>query len=768
MEKVTLRVDASERSYPLGDLYGIFFEDINHAADGGLYAELVQNRAFEFLPVDNREYHALTAYYAVGENTRITIEESEPLSQKNPHYAVVEVEGGIGGIGNEGFHGIPLKAGEDYTFSVYAKCRKQTKLTVTVRLADKDGNLLAQGRLAVGTAWHQHRLMLHSAKDCVDAVLELVAEGNCTFCIDMLSLFPSATYKHRMNGMRNDIAEAIAELKPKFMRFPGGCLVHDGSLNREDRDALYFWKNTVGPLWERAARRNNWGYNQTLGLGYYEYFLFCEDIGAEPLPVLPAAYNPHRHEAVPLEELDAWIQDALDLIEFANGNDMTGWGRVRAELGHPKSFRLKYLAIGNEELFAPFIERFPYFRNAIKEKYPDIQVISSVGPFADGEDFDWMWEEAEKAQADLVDEHYYMAPEWMLKHSHRYDSYKRSGPKVFLGEYASLGNRFKNALAEAAYMTGFEQNADKVSLACYAPLLCHKDYVNWRPDLIWFDQTRVIKTANYYVQKLFMNYQGAYHLSSVLEGGSFEKQPLPDISGQFHFESENEEVIFHHICVNGMEVGTDVIFRKGKQPMLFLQPEEGHLTLDFEFTKTAGKRQLMVVFGKNESGYYKWEIGGWANDMSCIGKSYEGSYGLLTVGKSITLEENRRYHASLVLDGRTILAKVDGEIYHSYTEPETVIEPLYHCASIEENGKIYIKAVNVKAESVSTEFSVEGAKNTFRQVVWHLLASDDLKAENTFEEPDRILPAQKTFCIEGNAWVTELPPQSVSVFELIE
>ena len=202
--------------------------------------------------------------------------------------------------------------------------------------------------------------------------------------------------------------------------------------------------------------------------------------------------------------------------------------------------------------------------------------------------------------------------------------------------------------------------------------------------------------------------------------------------------------------------------------MLFLQPEEGHLTLDFEFTKTAGKRQLMVVFGKNESGYYKWEIGGWANDMSCIGKSYEGSYGLLTVGKSITLEENRRYHASLVLDGRTILAKVDGEIYHSYTEPETVIEPLYHCASIEENGKIYIKAVNIKAESVSTEFSVEGAKNTFRQVVWHLLASDDLKAENTFEEPDRILPAQKTFCIEGNAWVTELPPQSVSVFELIE
>lgn len=768
MEQVTLKIDAANPSYPLGDLYGIFFEDINHAADGGLYAELIQNRSFEFLPVDNKEYHALTAYDTVGDGTKVTIEELEPVSRKNPHYAVIEVEKGIGGICNQGFHGIPLVAGEEYTFSVYAKCRKPAKLAAAVRLVAQDGTLLAHGRITMGTTWQHHRLLLCPEKDCADAVLELVAEGSCMFCLDMLSLFPRATYKHRTNGLRKDLAEAIAELKPKFMRFPGGCLVHDGSLNREDRNALYFWKNTVGPLTERAARRNNWGYNQTLGLGYYEYFLFCEDIGAKPVPVLPAAYNPHSHAAAPIEKLDAWIQDALDLIEFANGNELTGWGRVRAGLGHPKSFKLKYIAIGNEELFAPFVERFPYFRNAIKEKYPEIQVISSAGPFADGADFDWMWEEADKAQADLVDEHYYMSTEWLLKHYHRYDTYKRSGAKVFLGEYASLGNKFKNALTEAAYMTGLERNADKVALACYAPLLCHKDYVNWRPDLIWFDQTRVVKTVNYHVQKLFMNYQGAYHLASALTGGSFEKQPLPDISGQFGFESENEEVIIHGIYVNGTEVGADVVLRKGEPLPLFSQPEEGNLVLDFEFTKTTGKKQLVVVFGKKEDGYYKWEIGGWSNDMSCIGKGDKESYSLLTVGKSITLEENKRYHASLMITGRTISATVDGEMYHSYTEPETLIEPLYHCASTEKDGRVYVKAVNVKAEPVKADFSLDGAKTKFRQAVWHLLASDDLQAENTFEEPERITPESRTLDIQDNAWSVELPPQSVSVFELTE
>ncbi|MGN0507514.1 MAG: alpha-L-arabinofuranosidase C-terminal domain-containing protein [Lachnospiraceae bacterium] len=767
MEQVTVRVDAANLSYPLGDLYGVFFEDINHAADGGLYAELVQNRAFEFSPVDCGQYHSLTAYHTVGKHVKVTIEEEEPFSEKNPHYAVVAVEQGAGGLCNEGFHGIPLKKGENYICSVYARCRNRTELTITVRLVTKDETVLAKGNVAIGEEWQQYRLMLHPTEDCDDAQLELLAEGPCVFCLDMLSLFPENTYKHRHNGLRKDLAEAIADLKPKFLRFPGGCLVHDGSLNREDRDALYFWKNTIGPLSERASRRNNWGYNQTLGLGYYEYFLFCEDIGAKPLPVLPAAYNPHRHIAVPIAELDSWIQDALDLIEFANGDETTVWGGVRAELGHKEPFGLQYLAIGNEELFAPFVERFPYFRDAIKAKYPEIQVISSAGPFADGADFDWMWKEADKAKADLVDEHYYMSPEWMLKHYHRYDSYERNGARVFLGEYASLGNKFKNALAEAAYMTGLEQNADKVALACYAPLLCRREYVNWRPDLLWFDKTRVIKTVNYHVQKLFMNHQGAYRLSSALEGGSYERQPLPDISGWFGFESENEEVVFHNICVNGNVVATEFVLRKGEPFALLEQPEAGHLELTFEFTKTKGQKQLMVVFGKTEEGYYKWEIGGWANDMSSVGKSDGDSYGVLTVGKSITLQEQKRYKARLVITGRTVFAEVNGEVYHSFTEPETVIEPLYHCASIEEDGRIYVKAVNVKAEPVTAVLSLEGAKEVYLEAVWHLLASDDLQAENTFENPECVVPEERRLPVKNNSWTTEIPPQSISVFELM-
>lgn len=329
----------------------------------------------------------------------------------------------------------------------------------------------------------------------------------------MVSLFPEDTFLNRQNGLRKDIAEMIADLHPKFMRFPGGCLVHDGSLNENDRDSMYRWKKTLGPIEKRPARRNNWGYNQTLGLGYFEFFQFCEDIGAKPLPVLPGGWDPHHKRAVPVSMIKEWIDDALDLIEFANGDIDTEWGKKRADLGHPEPFFLEYIGIGNEEVGEEFFERYTYFHEAIRKKYPEIKIINTAGPCAGGIAYEMGWESAEKHGSDLIDEHYYQAPEWFIANHHHYDNYNGRTTKVFLGEYASKDDTWYNALVEASYMIGLEKNAESVGLACYAPLLCHTDYINWKPDMILYDNNRVFGTPSYYVQKLFMRNQGEQELT---------------------------------------------------------------------------------------------------------------------------------------------------------------------------------------------------------------------------------------------------------------
>lgn len=797
MEQLQLKINTEHRLHPMGDLYGVFFEDINHAADGGLYAELVQNRDFEFLLVDNKNYHSLTGYSVVEREaegkagkTAVTVETKNPPYAKNPHYAAVSVKSGIGGLKNEGYHhGIPIAAEEEYLCTIRVKredeAEPETTKEITVALEKENGELLAKTEVAVTGDWNTCEFVLLSKVSCEKTFLCVYAEAPCTFCVDYLSLFPKHTYKNRKNGLRADLAELIADLKPRFVRFPGGCLVHDGSLNREDRDALYFWKNTIGPLSERAARKNNWGYHQTLGLGYYEYFLFCEDIGAKPLPVLPAAYNPHRREAVPISELSSWIQDALDLIEFANGDETTTWGKIRSELGHKEAFGLEYLAIGNEELFAPFLERYPYFHNAIKEKYPEIKLISSVGPFADGADFDLMWKEADKAGADLVDEHYYMAPEWMLKHIHRYDSYKRTGAKVFLGEYASLGNRYQNALCEAAYMTGLERNVDKVALACYAPLLCNVDYVNWRPDLIWFDAEKSVRTVNYHVQQMFMNHQGEYLVKSELIGGENVREPLPDIVGKVGFENENEELVVHELSVNKEVIGTNACFvgrllqtesdvltglsqqeleRSDLQAALTEQEISGPAKITFSFTKKKGKKQIVFLFGVGKDIYYRWEIGGWANDMSSIGIYREGRYGLLTVGNAVSVEEGSCYQGKVTIDGRHIRAELNGVVYHDFCEQETVLEPLYQSVSTEEDGRVYVKVVNVSAVEKELKMELEQEK-ICSDVTWCLLQSDDLAAENTLKQPETVVPTKQKLIADNNRLTVVVPAQSVSVFE---
>ncbi|CAM5496040.1 hypothetical protein SHIRM173S_11468 [Streptomyces hirsutus] len=522
----TITVDPHAEGAAIGDtMYGVFFEDINRAADGGLYAELVQNRSFEYSTADNGSYTPLTSWTAGG--TAEVRNDSGRLNERNRAYLSLAAGSSVT---NAGYNtGIRVEQGKRYDFSVWARAESGSTLTVTLK--DAAGSLANVRRAAVRGDWARYEATFTAARTSNRGRLSVASSGAAA--LDMVSLFPRDTYKGQPNGLRKDLAEKIAALKPGFVRFPGGCLVNTGSMEGYSEDSgwqrkrAYQWKDTVGPVEERATNANFWGYNQSYGLGYYEYFRFAEDVGAMPLPVVPALVTGcGQNRATDDEELlERHIQDTLDLIEFANGPANSTWGKVRAEMGHRKPFGLTHLGVGNEEnLPREFFARFERFRAAIEAEYPDITVVSNSGPDDTGTTFDTLWQLNRDGDVDMVDEHYYNSPQWFLQNNDRYDSYDRSGPKVFLGEYASQGNAWKNGLAEAAFMTGLERNADIVELASYAPLLANEDYVQWSPDMIWFNNHASWGSANYEVQKLFMTNTGDRVVPSEASG-------TPDVSG---------------------------------------------------------------------------------------------------------------------------------------------------------------------------------------------------------------------------------------------
>jgi alpha-L-arabinofuranosidase len=521
---------------PVGEIqptmWGVFFEDINFAADGGLYAELVKNRSFEFtLPLmgwklvrQNGTGRAVPTFYS-------------PASSTNPHYVSVYVDAESGGFGlsNEGFRGMGVKKDIQYNFSIMARNSGGSPVKMRVELISPKGELLGGTEMSgFSSSWKKYQASFKSSETMLKASLRLIFTGKGTIDIDMVSLFPSDTWKGRPNGLRSDIVQMIADLKPGFIRFPGGCIVEGRDLTNR-----YQWKSTIGPAEERGMIINRWNmeirdrqapdYFQSFGLGFFEYFQLAEDLGAEPLPILNCGMSCQFNagEVVPLNELDPYIQDALDLIEFANGTTSTKWGALRASMGHPEPFNLKYIGVGNEQWEEQYIERYKLFEKSIQQKYPEIKIVSGSGPSSAGQYFDYAWGELRKLNPALIDEHYYMPPEWFLKNANRYDNYDRKGIKVFAGEYAAHGkeasepesrNTWLSALAEAAFMTGLERNADVVNMASYAPLLAHVEAWQWRPDLIWFDNLRVTGTPNYYVQKLFSTNRGT-HIIPALSGG---------------------------------------------------------------------------------------------------------------------------------------------------------------------------------------------------------------------------------------------------------
>lgn len=566
----TLTVDASKTKAISDKLMGIFFEDISYAADGGLYAELVQNRDFEYSADDRKGWKPETAWLS---NKPITIKTDNPLSINNPHYAVI-ARGDT--LYNNGWDGISVKPEEAFDFSVYLRTAEGKKNQVLVSLIGDDGSVYAKEKIKLqGDGWQRYILPLTVDKKALkgNARLALTPIKDGSVDVDMVSLFPHETFKG--HGLRKDIAEAIAALHPKFMRFPGGCMSHGQGLGN-----IYHWQESVGPWQDRKPAKNIWNYHQTRGLGFYEYFQFCEDIGAEPLPVLAAGVPCQNSGAdkdgyagqqggIPMKDMPAYCQEILNMIEWANGNPATSkWAKMRADAGHPAPFNLKYIGIGNEDIISTvFEERFLMIAKAVKEKYPDIVLCGTVGPFHDpSADYveGWKFAKANHDVIDMVDEHYYESPGWFLHHQDYYDAYDRKAPKVYLGEWASKGRTIENALVEALHLCSLERNADVVEMASYAPLLCNVKHPNWNPDMIYFNTDSIVSlTPSYYTQKLWGNHSGNTYVNSKLNvqkdiAYRVSASVVKDASGKIFVKLVNALPSQLTVSINGLQIADGI------------------------------------------------------------------------------------------------------------------------------------------------------------------------------------------------------------------
>jgi alpha-N-arabinofuranosidase len=555
IETITVQADRPGARIP-ETLFGLFFEDINFAADGGIYPERIKNRSFEFpdpmmgwRPVKRDNFKGVVNIINRGTD-----------DTANPRFMRIEAEaGGKGyGLSNEGFRGIGVKQGEEYKFSVYARAANRSAANLRVEIEDENGRVLGGTNLSgITSEWKNITASLRPEATHPKARLTILAEGGAAVDIDLISLYPENTFKNRPNGLRRDLVQLLKDMKPGFLRFPGGCIVEGRTLEQR-----YRWKTTIGELDDRRLLVNRWNtefrhrptpdYYQSFGLGFYEYFLLSEDIGAEPLPILNCgmACQFNSGELAALDNLEEYVQDALDLIAFANDPVTTEWGRKRAALGHPEPFKLKKIGIGNEQWGPQYVERYKVFARILKAKHPEIELIVSAGPSPNDERFNYLWNEMRMLNADIVDEHYYMEPKWFLDNVARYDDYPRSGPKVFAGEFAAQTagiarienrNNWNAALSEAAFMTGLERNADVVVMASYAPLFGHVDAWQWTPNMIWFDNLRSYATPNYYVQKLFSVNRGTTILPVLLNDSP--KNDSNDLFASASFDEPTGEII---------------------------------------------------------------------------------------------------------------------------------------------------------------------------------------------------------------------------------
>jgi alpha-L-arabinofuranosidase len=790
--QVNLSIDVNQTGIPMSqDLIGAFFEDINYGADGGLYAELVQNRSFEYYVVSGyTSLGPLTAWTPVqagGAQITLTVENLSPLNSNNTHYLKMAINqtGTAAGVYNNGFNGIAVKNGEQYDFSVYLKRDADFDKPVIIQLKNKAGGVLATDTIKTTTdSWKPYTLVLTPKLYTPDAQLHILPQGGGNVYLDMVSLFPQKTFKNRKNGLRTDLAQAIADLKPQFLRFPGGCVSHGRGLAN-----AYRWKHTVGDVAQRKPNWNLWGYHQTYGLGFYEYFLYCEDINCKPLPVLPVGVSCQfrNREVTPMNQMQEWVDDALDLIEFANGDSSTTWGKVRADMGHPAPFELEYLCLSNEEDDIPeFRERFMLIANAVRAKYPAIKIIGTSGTDDTGGYYHSLWEFSRENNLDAVDEHYYNSPDWFLNNNHRYDYFDRQGPKVFIGEYASQDDRLYNAIAEAAYLTGVERNADIIELTCYAPLLCNEQNNQWHPDLIRFDNTNVVKTASYYVQQLYGVNAGDVYLPSTLTYTDAYTPAESPFKGKVGVGSWNTQADFDDLTITvgentlanddfsagsanwqvsaGTFNATGGVYTQSStaQPAYSIfqtDVDNDTYTYTIKARKTGGAEGFLIPFGyKDGANYYWFNIGGWGNSQHAIEQVSNGTKSVL-MSTSGSINNNQWYLIKLIASKDGVLCYIDDKlIFNIPTAPGPVT------ASVTEdmdNQQLIVKMVNSGETALTATIDIPALSGS--QTVEVTRLTGNKTDRNTLASPNLIKPTTVSMDLSKSSTLT-LPAYSMQVF----
>lgn len=772
-------------------MHGIFFEDINYAGDGGLYAELVQNRSFE-----HRD--SLVAWK---EETRgdadggITISEENPVHPNNPRFIRIfpDKPGDGVGLSSEGYGGIPLKKGGVYRFSTHARGPEGYAGGLNVRLEDGNGELLAEGRIeSLAKDWKRESLELTSSKTTTDGRLVLLADTTGVVDLDMISLFPKDTWKGRENGMRPDLARMLADMKPGFMRFPGGCIVEGNDLPN-----AYRWKDTVGPIWERKQNWNRWiqddpnrpdhHYHQTYGLGFFEFFQLCEDLGATAVPVLNCGMSCQfqAKQLVPMNDLDEWVQDAIDLIEFANGPATSKWGKLRADMGHPEPFGMKYLGIGNEQWGPEYFKRYDVFHKALKASNPEIVLITTSGPGVDDGNWQLAWDKFRGGTpAEIVDEHYYRPPAWFLDHANRYDSYDRDGPKVFAGEFAAhRADRLSSiepAVCEAAFMTGLLRNADVVRMTCYAPLFARDGYVQWTPDLIWFDATRVMPTPSYHIQAMYGTNRPDRIVPSDFEGnevvtGSGGRVGVGTWQTQAEFRdlvvSKGGEVVFRSrkgldgfLPSGGEWEGERGVIRQkgGEMPATAMveTPAGNDCTIEVKARKTGGNEGFLILF-RSDGGTERcwWNIGGWGNTAHALEIN-----GWESPQVNGTIETNRWYDVRIELNGPRVRCFLDDKLIHDVTRHG---RPRIHAvAGLDFTAKeLVLHVSNPSSEACATEIRIQGWPGR-KPAYGSFLASGSADDHNTFDHPDKVAPRDIKLPVRNGVVRHTLPAWSHTVLRV--
>ena len=750
-------------------LWGIFFEDINLSTDGGIYAELVRNRSFE----DSDKPDSWTTVSSGNAKVDLAVDAERPMSAKNPHSLKIMIkDAGVArvGVANGGYWGMSVVKGEKYNLSLCARADADFKGPLTVTLESADSVVYAKEKVKALTAdWQTFTLTLKPDTTDPKARLVISTDKTGTFWLDMVSLFPQDTWKG--HGFRKDLTQMLADLKPAFMRFPGGCWV-EGNTMKE----AYRWKETIGNIAERRSQYNLWGYTATHGIGYHEYLQLCEDIGAEPLFCINVGMS-HK-ENVPMDKMGEYVQDALDAIEYANGSAESTWGSVRAKAGHPAPFNMKYMEIGNENGGPAYHERYALFSDAIKAKYPSMTLIADV------------WNGTPKnRKLEIVDEHYYSSPEFFIANAGKYDSYDRSAFKVFVGEYAVTQGTgegsLRGAVGEAAFMTGLERNSDVVRMASYAPLFVNANHRCWNPDLIVFDSSRVFGIPSYYVQQMFSENGGDTVLPCDVVSASAE---APVESGMVGVGTWLTQAEFKDIKVTrGDEVLLACDFANGTKGWKLQggawkaeggvlkqtsQDENIHAVIgdkkwsNYTYTlkarKLGGAEGFLILIGVDKDNQKSWwNIGGWGNKQ--YGLEMPGVEEVKVDG---SIETGRWYDIKVELKGGNIKCYLDGKLIHDAQGKP--LKALYASSALSKDGKeVILKVVNTSASELATDVTLNGVKDVAKKAKATVLTSADAMDENTLDAPKKVAPVQVTIDHAGQSFKHTFPGNSVTVLRLL-